>query len=272
MDGWFSFFSEKAILRNSFATIILLIFILLFRWVALNLMQRAHWESEQNRMRWNFHVRGISLTLVTLGLIVVWASELRSLAISLAAIAVAIVVATKELILCFSGSIVRTASSAYSVGNRVEIDGTRGDVVDIGLFTTTILETGPGHKRTGRSIILPNSILLSKPVINESFTDDFVLHIIYLPVASKDWEGAEKRLLVIANDVCGSFLNEARDSVHHAAQKSGVPEIGVEPTVNIQVVDDEKFKLVLRVPSRAREKGLIEQEIIRRFFADGSEN
>src|SRR5690606_33971720 len=82
------------------------------------------------RRRWVVVLRNASVLLLILGLLSIWAEELQTLAVSLIAFAVALVIATKELILCASGAVVRAAGDAYGVGERVEINGLRGEVVD----------------------------------------------------------------------------------------------------------------------------------------------
>ena len=69
------------------------------------------------------------------------------------ALPVSLVVATIELILCVSGSILKTISGSFDMGDRIQIKDFRGDVIDQNLHAATILEAGPGkitHHRTGR--------------------------------------------------------------------------------------------------------------------------
>jgi hypothetical protein len=66
-------------------------------------------------------VRNLSIAIVLFGLLSIWAEELRTLAVSLIAFAVAAVIATKELILCASGPLVRAAGDADGIGDRIEI-------------------------------------------------------------------------------------------------------------------------------------------------------
>ena len=101
------------------------------------------------------------LSVLAIGTAALWFDELKTFALSLAAVAAAIVLATKEIILCVSGTFVRTSSNAFEIGDRIECNGVRGDVIDITLLTTKILEIGPGHlahQQTGRAIVIPNSL------------------------------------------------------------------------------------------------------------------
>ena len=100
--------------------------------------------------------------MVAVGLVLIWPEQLRTLALFL--VAVAIVLATKELIRYLTGGFLKMAARSFPIGDRVEVNNLRGDVINQTMLTTTIMEIGPGqltHQYTGRSIALPSSIFLS---------------------------------------------------------------------------------------------------------------
>lgn len=258
-------------LGNAVTSVILIFSVVALRSLFLRAVRQADWSSEQVLLRWTAQVRRVAVLVILLGLVVIWATELRTLAISVVAIAAAIVLATKELIMCISGSLVRTTSRAYTIGDRIEIDGVKGDVIDIGGLTTTVLEIGPGHRRTGRSVTLPNSLLLTKSLVNETFTDDYVLHIINVPLgAEDDWHDAEARLLAVANEAVAPFVAEARRHIDASARLHGMPSFSIDPSVNVQIPEAGKLSLALRLPARADERNALEQRILRRFLDSGS--
>ena len=197
----------------------------------------------------------------------IWAEPLHTLAVSFIALAVAVVIATKELILCVSGSVVRATSKSYAVGDRIEIAGKRGDVVDQNLFTTTLLEIGPGqssHQYTGRAIVIPNSLLLNTPLINETFTHDYVLHVFCIPLTSADdWQRSEQLLLEAAQIECGPFLEQARMYMKNIESQHGLDSPTVAPRVTLQIPEPGKINLLLRIPAPSRRKGRLEQAILR---------
>src|SRR5690606_36838089 len=175
---------------------------------------RRNVQSPDLRRRWLVRSRNGIVLLLLLGLVMVWGEELRTIALSIVAIAVAFVVATKELILCLMGTIVKTVTRPFNIGDRIQIKDLRGDVIDQNLLTTTILEGGPGnniHQRTGRVVIIPNALFLSEPVINESYTHDYILHVFTIPFKREDdWRGARKALLEAANRHCAPYLDDVR--------------------------------------------------------------
>ncbi|WP_058022904.1 mechanosensitive ion channel domain-containing protein [Pseudohongiella spirulinae] len=247
------------------STLILIVAILALR----NLINRylaKHVPVTEVRRRWMVQSRSALLLLLTLGLIIIWGEELRTLALSIVAIAVAFVVATKELILCLIGSLVKTAARSFDLGDRIQIKDFRGDVIDQNLLATTIMEVGPGkitHQRTGRTTIIPNSLFVSEPLINESFTHDYVFHVFTVPFKrEEDWHGAQQAFLASAQRHCASYLEEVRRYMNKVSIRRGLEVPSVDPRVTIQVPTAGEVHLVVRVPAKSGERGFIEQSML----------
>jgi small-conductance mechanosensitive channel len=69
----------------------------------------------------------------------------------------------------------RTASQSFSVGDKIQIKGIRGYVIDHNLVTTSMLEIGPGKSgqmQTGNLVSIPNSMFLDGAVVNETFMEE----------------------------------------------------------------------------------------------------
>ena len=233
------------------------------------------------RRRWLVTVRNATILLAILGMVSIWAEALRPFAVSILAVAVAFVIATKELIQSALGSVLRSAANLYSIGDRIEIGSQRGDVIDVNLFTTTIMEVGPGkafHMRTGRTISFPNNKILDASIVNESYTKDYVIHALSVPLkAEHDWKKAEAILLEAAHAECGPYLEEAKLNMKSLRQAQALNGLAVHPRVAIQLGDPGKLSLLLRFPVPVGHQGRVEQAIIRRFLdhfysASGNEN
>jgi small-conductance mechanosensitive channel len=261
--------------RELVFSVVLVVVVLLLRSMFTRAVLRYEGLSADVRRRWVVVLRNVSVFLLLFGLLSIWAEELQTLAVSLIAFAVALVIATKELILCASGAIVRAAGDAYGIGERVEIGGMRGEVVDQSMLTTTLLEMGPGEASqfTGRKIVVPNSLLLSSPVVNDAYYPGVDLHVITVPLDEReDWEQAEHLLLDAAKIECGAFLDEARAHLRRAESLRGVEAPSVEPRVTIQLPEPGRVTLLLRVAAPARRKGRIEQAILRRYLRSRGES
>ncbi|RUO22566.1 hypothetical protein CWE08_05160 [Aliidiomarina iranensis] len=227
-------------------------------------------NSNELRRRWLVQSRNGLLLLLVLGLVMIWASELRTLALSIVAIAVAFVVATKELIMCVTGSMVKSAGRSFSIGDRIQVKDFRGDVIDQNLLTTTILEVGPGkltHQRTGRMTVLPNSLFVSDAVINESYTHDWVLHVFVVPFKREEnWKHAKEAFLTAAQEHAAPYLEDVRRYMKRMSDHKGIDVPTVEPRVSLQVPAAGEIHLVIRFPVKASERSAAEQAILLDVF------
>ncbi|EGN75624.1 small-conductance mechanosensitive channel [Idiomarina sp. A28L] len=229
-------------------------------------------NSNELRRRWFVQSRNGLLLLLVLGLIMIWASELRTLALSIVAIAVAFVVATKELIMCVTGSMVKSAGRSFNLGDRIQIKDFRGDVIDQNLLTTTILEVGPGkltHQRTGRMTVLPNSLFVSEAVINESYTHDWVLHVFVVPFKREEnWKHAKTAFLEAVQEHTAPYLDDVRRYMKRMSDNRGLDIPTVEPRVSLQVPAAGEIHLVVRFPVKASERSFTEQAILSDVFSN----
>jgi len=266
------FSASETLPRLLISTAVLVIAVVVLHRLASGYIRR-NVEAPDLRRRWLVRSRNGLVLLLFLGLVMVWGEELRTIALSIVAIAVAFVVATKELILCITGTILKVVTRPFNIGDRIQIKELRGDVIDQNLLTTTILEVGPGkitHQRTGRMIVIPNAMFLSEPVINESYTHDYILHVFTVPFKREDdWRGARKALLESANRHCASYLDDVRRYMEELSRQRGLDIPTVEPRVTIQVPTAGEVHLVVRVPAKSGQRGFLEQSILADVFAAG---
>ena len=220
------------------------------------------------KARWFQQIRTVSIVVVVAGLLAIWTQELRELAFSLAAIAVAFVISLKELILCLHGSFLRTSSRAFSVGDRIQAAGFRGDVVETAALTTTLLEVaGAGSKQTGRAVVIPNSAFVDQPIVNESYSGEYGLFTISVPLKAERWIESERRLLAAANAVCGSYLEDARKHIDSVGWQKGLGPDSIQPSITVEPSAPEELILHVRFPAPTRVRGQVEQDILRGYLA-----
>ena len=158
--------------------------IFVVRALLLRMIRARERLADADRLRWDLRIGQAGALVLLLGLVIIWAPQLRFLALSAVAIAAALVIASKELLMCLSGTMLRASVDSYSVGDRIEVNGMRGDVVSYGALATTLLEVGPSHQHAGRSVVFPNSRLLSQPVIDETFTDEYMSSVAVTSILS----------------------------------------------------------------------------------------
>ncbi|MDZ7758110.1 mechanosensitive ion channel domain-containing protein [Rhodohalobacter sp.] len=252
------------------STAILIFSVLIFHFLVTRYI-RKRVRANELRRKWLIQTRNSFILILLLGLVLIWGSELRTLALSMVALAVALVVATKELILCVSGSILKTISGSFDLGDRIQIKDFRGDVIDQNLLATTLLEVGPGkitHQRTGRLSVIPNSLFVSEPVINESYTSDYIIHVFTVPFKREDdWQTAQKMFLKSANKHCKPYLEDVRDHMNKLSKTKGLDVPTVDPRVTVQVPTSGEVHLIIRMPTKSKQQGYVEQSILSEVFS-----
>src|ERR1044071_8907404 len=198
MPAWVPYI-DSSIFFDSLKSLLLLLTLLITRALVVRSIAKNSALSMEAKRRWVVATRNSILFALLIGLVVVLAHEVQALAVSLVALAAALVLATKELILCWSGAALRVGGKVYSVGDRIQIGGHRGVVLDHDIFTTKLLEIGPGqssHLYTGRVTVFPNSLLFTSALIKENPSQEYGLYTLTVPLsAEQDWKRAETRLL-----------------------------------------------------------------------------
>ncbi len=264
-------FTDNYFLNNAISTLGFALFFFIFKYLGIRFIRNANkpWAAEQ-RLRWIGYFRSFSFCLLILAILYIWGEQLHSFAVSIFAIAFALVFSVKELCMCFNGSMMRLRGNVYNLGDRIEMKDYRGDVIDFNMLTTTLLEIGPGansHHYTGRIVTFPNSMIMEEFVINETFIDHFFMHNLVIPLTiDSDWQKARRLLLKIAQEECTPFLDQARKSMRDMTKQKGMQMPSVEPRVILQLPDPKQINLILRVPSPVHLKGRLEQTILAKFL------
>ncbi|MCG9578706.1 mechanosensitive ion channel family protein [Vibrio tubiashii] len=160
-------------------TALIVILISIIRRMVLSMIRGdVAFVSEEQRSWMSRTKNGTFITTVLL-LFILWQSEINEFALSVTAIAVAIVVASKEIILCFTGSIQRASSRSFRIGDWIEVGKICGEVIEHNMMATVIQEIDLHHGQyhyTGKTATLPNSMFFTYPVKNLNFMKRYVYH------------------------------------------------------------------------------------------------
>ncbi|TNF25126.1 MAG: mechanosensitive ion channel family protein [Deltaproteobacteria bacterium] len=251
-------------------TLGILLIAFLIRLTVNKILENSKTIMRENKRRMMVNTNSTLSFLVFIGMILIWSTELRELALSLAAIAVAGVIATKELIMCFTGTMYKASNNVCSVGDWIEINGYRGIIVDKTVTATMLMEIGPGHSTshyTGRVITIPNSLFVTYPTKNESIFRKYALHSFAIPLTPKsDHKVAKEILLAAATDACSSYLEEAKNYISRLQDKAALDVPELDPKVRIYFKSHEEIQLICRLIIPTVDIVAIEQKIKSRFL------
>jgi small-conductance mechanosensitive channel len=148
-------------------------------------------------------------------------------------------VALQDVIASVAGAFSIGFSSLYAVGDRVQIGDTRGDVIDIGLLRTSLMETGNwvnGDQYNGRIVRIPNSAVLKAAVFNYSQGFRFIWDEIKVVLSTaSDCQFARATFLRLAKEAMGDYLVEAKASWKVISDNNRTANPLLDPTVALIV-------------------------------------
>src|SRR5439155_443542 len=120
----------------------------------------------------------------------------------------------QEPLLNIVGWMVVTVMGLYKLGDRVELNNTRGYIVEITPMNTTLREFGGvlyGDSFTGRYATVPNSFVIKSNVFNYTKDTPFVWDQIVINVTyESDMKLAERLILEVAEETVGPMMRENR--------------------------------------------------------------
>jgi len=204
------------------------------------------------------------------GMAVTWAEELAAATIVASGFAVALVLFHKELVLNVMGWWVKTMGHAFRIGDRVRVGDVRGDVIDYGILTTTLMEVGTDADhgmRTGNLVTLPNAALLTEPLLNETRVLAFEWKEFTFSLSSvEDWREAEAILAAAATEMVVDYREQVSAELSKMAAHFAFHPIQVKPFVFVRSMDDGGVQLWVRMAVPVREIAMMEDRLTRVFL------
>ncbi|MCB1886694.1 MAG: mechanosensitive ion channel family protein [Rhodocyclaceae bacterium] len=257
--------AEQQVIVRVVLSLLLISGLALLRRAAIRRVRGDTDALDPRRRRQIFYI-GNAFNLATgLGLLLLWLGQVQNLLLSLTAVTVAVVLATKELLMCVSGFALRTGANSFSVGDYIEVGSLRGEVTDFNLLSTTLLEVADaagGYAHTGHRIVLPNSLFLTNPVRNGRQIRPFVLHEVAItadPVA--DPAGTLAWLESRCQTALAPFAELAQAHGSEIDRKFGIDLPGPDAEVSLRTTDGGKLVFSMRLFCPASRARFVEQEI-----------
>jgi len=252
-------------------SVLMVVALLVLRGVLLNLYLRRHPHySIEEKRRSLVLSRNLTLILTIFGLAIIWATQIQTLALSMFAVAAAIVVATKELIMCLSGSILRSVTKQYSVGDYIEVDGLRGRVVDINLLNTLMMQIGPNPlvgQLSGKTLSFPNSLLLNHSVRRDNILGDYVIHTVEIPVPIHlDSDVIVGRLKAVLEPLCQPYVSAIQRHLENVQAEKLFITPAAQPRVTRVPHDDKVYLIIVRYASPVAKRLEIQQAVLDEFL------
>lgn len=172
----------------------------------------------------------------------IWAHLIWHPSTFLGLIGAGLAVALRDPLMSIAARLAIFAGHIYSVGDRVEVNQMKGDVIDIGFFYTRLMEIGNwigGDQYTGRVVQFSNSILFGAPVFNYTQHFEYIWDEVMLPVTYRsNIKAASDILMDAGSKYTQKFLERAEKQLEGMQRYFLVPRFELEPNVYIKVTSN----------------------------------
>lgn len=225
-------------------------------------MQRRHQLLQLSRIT--------VVAIIALVLLFGFANELGALATVMGFAAAGIALTLQNVILSLAGYFYISGRYGIRLGDRVQISGINGDVIEIGLFKMTLMELGSddtGYQPTGRMTVFPNSVVFQP---NGSFSkqlpgSDFAWNELRFTLAPEcDYRLAEQRLADIVNDVFRRYRDTLQREYRGLERSLNQPIEPPQPHSRLRL-SESGIELVIRYPVQFKRATQTADEIARRL-------
>ena len=173
---------------------------------------------------------------------IVFSDRLSGLTVAFGVAGAGIAFALQEVIASVAGWAAVSLGGFYSTGDRVQLGGIKGDVIDVSILRTTLMEVGEwvnGDLYTGRIVRVANSFVFKEPVFNYSGDFPFLWDEITLPVRyGSDWRLAREMLRNLVKEVLAGYAAEVKSSWADMVQRYRIEDANVEPMITLRATDN----------------------------------
>lgn len=205
-----------------------------------NLFGRIKDNSSRYKARKLSSFIGYLLTVILIT--VVYSDRLGGLTVALGVAGAGIAFALQEVITSFAGWLAILFGGFYKPGDRVQLGGIKGDVMDIGVLRTTLMETGQwvdGDLYNGRIVLVANSFVFKEPVFNYSGDFPFLWDEIKVPIHyGSDYDAATELITKVGLEVAGDLSGKSMEEWHHLQRRYRLEEARTAPVVSITANDN----------------------------------
>lgn len=231
---------SEATLDRLLMTLAILVVLGVVRAVLVRIINR-HTEDVRAQYQWR---KTASYTVAFVGLLLlgrVWLAEFGSLATFLGLLSAGLAVALRDPVANLAGWVFVAWRRPLQPGDRIEVLGRVGDVIDQQLFQFTLLEVGTragAEQSTGRIIHIPNGRLFTEPVTNYTRSFPYVWNEVFVTITfESNWREAKQILLRIAQEKAEALSEDAERKVRLAAQEFMIFYSKLTPTVYTSLIE-----------------------------------
>jgi small-conductance mechanosensitive channel len=228
---------------------------------------------KDSQIRYRVHkvnaVIGYVVILFFLG--IVFKDRLAGLSLAIGVIGAGVAFALQEVIASFAGYVAINFAGFFTVGHRIQLGGIKGDVIDIGLLRTTLMEIREwvnSDLYTGRIVRIANSFVFKEPVFNYSGDFPFLWDEITVPLKfGCDYRLAKEVFEKATREIVGDYTEFAKKSWIGIVKRYYVETAMIEPMVTL-VFNDNWIEFTIRYIVDYKVRRLVKHKLYWRILEE----
>lgn len=209
----------------------------------------------------------IALNIISIILVILlWGHRISGMVTIISFLSAGIAIAVKEIIFDFFAGIYINMKKIFELEDRVEINGIKGDVVNIRSLGFEVLEVGDrvhAEQSTGRIIHIPNSFVFLYPLKNYTKAFKYIWDEITVRVPlDADIEKTKEVLydIVNSNEILESIPKKMEDAVADVTVEYRIYYNYLDPIIYTEIVDSH-VELYIRYIVHPKKSRIVEDEI-----------
>ncbi len=224
--------------ENLIQSVVVILVLLLVRYLFLIIV---YWQTKDPAKHYNYKRYSTQVIFVIAVFVVgkIWFEGFQSLATFLGLLSVGLALALRELLTDLAGWMFIVIRKPFDLGDRIEVMGVKGDVIDKRLFTFSVIEIGnrvKAEQSTGRVIHIPNSKVFTEFLANYTGGFTFIWHEIPVNITfESDYKKARELITSILNTHCLGFVNQAELEMKRAKESFMLKYSVLTPAVFLTV-------------------------------------
>jgi small-conductance mechanosensitive channel len=269
--GLFEMISSPEFVTNVLLSAGVVLGLMILRRVVLRLVDRR--TEDRRTLYW--WAKGSGYAVFALGgvlVVMIWFSALRGVGTFLGLLTAGLAIALKDLVADLAGWAFILWRKPFELGDRIQIAGHAGDVIDIRLFAFTLMEIGnwvDADQSTGRMIHVPNAKVFQEALANYTSGFPFLWNELGVMVTfESDWRSAKRILREIVDEVTQGISESAERTLRTTSRRFLIHYSKLTPIVYTDVKDSGVMLTVRYLCDPRARRGTAEgiwEEVLVRF-------
>ena len=260
-------------LKLFLSLVVVVVTLIVYRTIRNSIKRRVMDATRRQSMR--VAVRNVLAVASFLIVLIIWLPRGNNLLTALGILGAGLAIASQEMIGSLAAGLNIWVGNIYRVGDRVRIGDVVGDVMDISLLRTTVMEVGEWVKAdqyTGRVVNVANRMVWVNPVYNFTQHWGYLWDEITLPITyESDWQRAAEIMLELGQTYTEELQADAEAKLNKLIDRYPLKDTNVEPTLYLAMTDnwiEVTLRFLVDAQERRRVKDQLHRELLQHFQAE----